>query len=286
MDLNADEHNDILSGSYSRTDGPMAGLFQVLWGNPDGTFKKAAALKGIGDEPLVIPNKGEDDLITSICTRPFAVDWDWDGDLDLVVGNFAGTFFLFTAEAPGKYKPAPEVIKSGDKPLSLKGHHGDPFLIDWDNDGDIDLLSGSALGGVQIAENTASARAVPRFGPFVDLISPRAEERLECRPSEYVTPGGSTRVWVADMNADGKLDILVGDSINLIAPAENVSEADFARRYAEWNSEYKILTREAGAATDDSEREKCQEKISAHYEKRSEFIVDHRTGSVWVYLQK
>ena len=37
MDLDGDGHLDILSGSYSRMDTDMAGLFQVLYGNPDGT---------------------------------------------------------------------------------------------------------------------------------------------------------------------------------------------------------------------------------------------------------
>ena len=46
---------DILSGSYSRVERPMAGLFQVLYGEPDGTFRKAEVLRGTDGEPLVIP---------------------------------------------------------------------------------------------------------------------------------------------------------------------------------------------------------------------------------------
>ena len=51
MDLDADGRCDILSGSYSRMEEPMAGLFQVLYGNRDGTFKKAEVLKGTDGEP-------------------------------------------------------------------------------------------------------------------------------------------------------------------------------------------------------------------------------------------
>ena len=47
MDLNDDGYGDILSGSYSRMGRPMAGLFQVLWGQSDGTFKKAEELRAI-----------------------------------------------------------------------------------------------------------------------------------------------------------------------------------------------------------------------------------------------
>ena len=44
--------------------------------------------------------------------------------------------------------------------------HSDPFVIDWDGDGDLDLLSGSSNGGVYWAENRAGKDKVPELGPF------------------------------------------------------------------------------------------------------------------------
>jgi len=44
VDIDGDGIPDILSGSYSRMDKAMAGLFQVLYGKADGTFKKAEVL--------------------------------------------------------------------------------------------------------------------------------------------------------------------------------------------------------------------------------------------------
>ena len=141
MDLNGDGHHDILSGSYSRTGSSegMAGLFQVLYGQQDGGFKQAAVLNGTDDKPLIIPVEGREQMTLNICTRPTAVDWDSDGDLDLVVGNFAGSFYLFTGEGKGKFGPVPQQIMSGDSPLKIQGVHSDPFLVDWDQDGDLDL---------------------------------------------------------------------------------------------------------------------------------------------------
>ena len=90
MDINGDGHLDILSGSYSRMDKDMAGLFQVLYGNADGTFRPAEVLKGTDGKPLIIPADNDTQLTEKICTRPFAVDWDGDGHLDLGWGISPG----------------------------------------------------------------------------------------------------------------------------------------------------------------------------------------------------
>lgn len=286
MDLNADGSIDILSGSYSRMGGKMAGTFQVLWGNADGTFKQAETLNGTDGEPLIIPSKGDDDIIESICTRPTAVDWDSDGDLDLVVGNFAGKFHLFDGEGKGKFSPKSSPINAGDEPLAIKGHHGDPFLIDWDKDGDLDILSGSSEGGVQIAENSAGPKKPPALKQFKPLIKLDGEVVSECQPKEVKSPSGSTRVWAADMNGDGKLDLLVGDRINLISPAQGLSEDEFKKRYASWKDELAALTLSGSDGTDERKQQEMNEKFSKLYQKRSEFMAEDSTGFVWLYLQK
>ena len=108
MDLNEDGHGDILSGSYSRMSQDMAGLFQVLYGKAGGGFAKTEALEGTDGKPLIIPIKDRSEQTLNICTRPTAVDWDDDGDLDLVVGNFKGTFYVFSGEGKGQFDPVPE----------------------------------------------------------------------------------------------------------------------------------------------------------------------------------
>ena len=47
-------------------------------------------------------------ITENICTRPFAVDWDADGQLDLVVGNFAGTFYWFKGKGRASSSPSPK----------------------------------------------------------------------------------------------------------------------------------------------------------------------------------
>jgi hypothetical protein len=277
----------------------MAGLFQVLWGQPDRTFAKAATLNGTDDKPLIIPIEGESRQTENICTRPSAVDWDGDGDLDLLVGNFSGTFYLFTGESGGRFLPEPQPVLADGEPLRIAGVHSDPFVVDWDGDGDLDVLSGSSNGGVQWAENTGSAGQAPTLKPFRSLIKPepRVEHDQPLRDADLTGPTRATRVWVDDVNSDGKLDILVGDSVSLISPADGVSAEDFKVKYADWKNALdqafsdlnSTTTTEDGEADKDDEAKDepaASERISKLYEERSEFMNEESTGFVWLYLRK
>ena len=83
-------------------------------------------------------------------------------------------------------------------------------MIDWDGDGDLDLLSGSALGGVQWAENRAGPGKPPQSQAFRSLVKagklPQSGQVL--RDEDLTGPASSTRIWVDDIDSDGKLDLL------------------------------------------------------------------------------
>ena len=301
----------------------MAGLFQVLWGQEDGTFKKAEELKGTDGEPLIIPVDDPKQITKNICTRPIAVDWDADGDLDLVVGNFEGSFYVFQGEGKGKFLPKPESILSGGSPLKVRGAHSDPFVIDWDGDGDLDLLSGSSSGGVYWAENSAGASKAPRLEKFQTVIAPggSASRGTPLSEENLTGPTTSTRIWVDDVNSDGKLDVLVGDSVTLVSPAEGLTVEDFEKKHDEWQkasqaasktyqeafAAYRAASkkpREDGDDRDDDEGQDGEDKeeddlaakekkvtearqnLSKLYQEKSKFMKEERTGFVWLYLQK
>jgi hypothetical protein len=297
VDLDCDGHKDILSGSYSRNSQPMAGLFQVLWGKPDGTFRKAEVLNGTDDEPLLIPlGPGKDAWIDGICTRPTAVDWNGDGKLDLVTGNFTGTFYLFMGEGKGRFAPKGTLIESGGEPLQIEGHHSDPFFIDWDGDGDLDLLSGSSNGGVQWAQNSAGAGKPLQLKRFETLIKPPTDIQPVAflREAELKGPTASARIWVDDINSDGKLDILVGDAVTLVSPAKGLSEADSQAKAAEWQKEWEEALKELNSSPDAESKEPgdqkqkadAQKRIQELYSQRAKFVNEEATGFVWLYTQK
>lgn len=266
----------------------MAGLFQVLWGTSGGKFKKAEELKGTDKEPLIIPIKGKDEQLQNICTRPWAVDWNGDDKLDLVVGNFAGSFYLFKGEGKGKFAPKPELLKAGSRSLQIEGHHSDPFVIDWDGDGDLDILSGADKGGVQWAENTAGRGKLPAFEGFSTLIKPgRIYETGELVSEKDLTePSGSTRVWADDVNGDGKLDVLVGDNITLVSIANGLSKKQYEEKLNKWKDDYSAANKAQNEAKNSKEQTAAQKRSSEIYQQRTEFMNQERTGYVWLYQRK
>ena len=268
----------------------MAGLFQVLWGAKGGGFRPPEALKGTNGKALIIPTSGQkkmQELTRKICTRPFAVDWDGDGDLDLVTGNFSGSFYLFRGEGKGRFRPVPEILKAGKEELQLpKDHHSDPFVVDWDGDGDLDLLSGSASGTIRWAENEAGPGKEPRLKPFQTLISAPERDNLAISFERVLptAPSRDVRIWVDDIDGDGKLDILAGDQAMLLYAAKGLSREEFTRKYTPWRKKAEMLYEKWQANKND--RQAAQRWSKHFYSGRNTFMQEENTGFVWLFRQK
>jgi hypothetical protein len=291
VDVNGDGQLDILSGSYSRQDRAMAGLFQVLYGKADGSFAKPVVLKGTDEQPLILPGDSEDTMTDRICTRPTAVDLDGDGKLDIVSGNFAGTFYFFAGEGEGRFAPRATLMKSGEKALHVE-MHSDPFFIDWDKDGDLDLLSGSARGGVYYAENTGS-KTKPAFRAFAEMVAPaghHSEAQVTSDDEHFKAPGSSTRVWADDVDGDGALDLLIGDQVELIHPAEGVDLATAKQRFTEWQAKLAKLMEDSpwkqGEEPDAKAAEAWQKAYQELDEAMEKFAQRQHTGYVWLLKQE
>jgi hypothetical protein len=292
VEFNGDGKQDIVSGCYSEHQ-PMAGLFWLLAGKGDGTVAKAVSINGQNGKPLII-RAPQNEIVKSICTQPAAHDWDGDGDLDLLTGNFEGTYFFFRndgSKEKASFNENAQPVMSGDKPLRLDGAHSGICAVDWDGDGDADIITGSARGGAFLAENQEVRNGIPQFSAFRELLPPSTgrENPSAAPPAEAAlptAPGDNTRIWAADVNGDGKLDLLIGDSARLVARAAGVDERQFQKKESAWQKEMSELQEKmrkaetAGA----SGREQLSQRLSALYARRAEFMKEESTGFVWVAL--
>jgi hypothetical protein len=144
-------------------------------------------------------------------SAPALADLDGDGDMDLMLGAADGTLRYFenlgTAIAP-LYQE-----RSGtDHPLDGAdvGLASAPVFADLDGDGDLDAIVGDHAGALHYFENTGSA------------TTPIYRERVGvANPLDGVVVGAMSRPALVDLDGDGDLDVLVGESGGTLQFFEN-----------------------------------------------------------------
>ena len=241
------------------------------------------------DENVDTEDLGSPDDIYNICTHQHAVDYDADGDLDLVVGCFGNRLYLYKNIGGGKANEFAD--KPVELPIKTPGGHSAPHFVDFDGDGDLDLLTGSEDGGLFIAMNDGS-RQKPKYGKFKVILEAGEGGWMNKQRRKSLTLGSATRVWATDFNGDGLLDLIVGDSVNCADPAEGVSEEEWKKQVAKIEK----LSNRMGArrlALERAGREFTEEfdekfwdlvfKTEEDREKYEEFVM---LGNVWVLIQK
>ena len=190
------------------TNGPLRGFIYLMRNEGTTAKPKYAA-------PVKVQAGGK---AVDVYGRPspnFA-DFDGDGDLDLLCGEFVDSFTYFentgTRRAP-KYAAGRKLIHKS-KTLTMDLEMIMPSAVDWDGDGDVDLIVGDEDGRVALVEHTGQVReGLPQFLPPVYF----KQQADEVKFGALSTPVGF------DWDGDGDEDIICGNTAGYIAFIENLS---------------------------------------------------------------
>lgn len=142
-------------------------------------------------------------------------DFDGDGDLDLLCGEFLDSFTYFEnvgSRTSPSYSAARRLWHAG-KPLTMDLQMIVPVAIDWDRDGDLDLVVGDEDGRVALVEHTgAIVDGAPQFLPPVYFQ----------QEADLVKFGALATPVSFDWDGDGDEDLIVGNTAGHIAFIENL----------------------------------------------------------------
>lgn len=194
--------------------GPLHGY--VYWIKNEGTDKKPNYSK----EAIQLQAGGGNIDVYGWPSPNFA-DWDNDGDLDLLCGEFMDGFTYFenigTAKSP-QYVSGKKLNGSDGNPLVMDLQMITPTAFDWDQDGDMDLIVGDEDGRVALVENVGGKNQTgsPIFSQPVYF----KQEADTLKFGALATP------FAYDWDADGDEDIISGNTAGNIGIFENLGTTE------------------------------------------------------------
>jgi len=146
---------------------------------------------------------------------PNLVDWDQDGDLDLICGEFLDRITLFEnrgSRSEPQYVTG-KFLEVNGKTLHLELEMPEVVVFDWDKDKDPDIIVGKEDGRVVYIEN----RGLDDQGEPI-LASPVYFKQK----ADYVKCGALSTPSGFDWDRDGDEDIISGNTAGFIEFIENL----------------------------------------------------------------
>jgi len=224
VDYDGDERLDLIVGVGDWTDygwddgydengtwirGPLRGFVYLLRNVGTTSEPKYAEAVRIQAEGAAVETFG--------WPSPNVADFDGDGDLDLLCGEFLDGFTYFenvgTRKEP-RYRSGRRLRTPAGEPLVMDLQMITPTAIDWDGDGDVDLIVGDEDGRVALVEHTGRVvDGVPQFLP--PRYFQQQADLVKC--GALATPVGT------DWDGDGDIDIICGNTAGYISFFENLS---------------------------------------------------------------
>jgi hypothetical protein len=186
-------------------------------------------------EPYVTLQAEGAPIDTFGCPSPNFADFDGDGDLDLLCGEFLDGFNYyenFGTRTEPHYAKVRRLQQADGSPLIMDLQMIVPVAFDWDRDGDFDLIVGDEDGRVALVENVSPES--PKHGDTPRFLAPRyfqqEADTLKC--GALATPCG------CDFDGDGDTDIVSGNTAGYIEFFENLSGPKVAK--PKWAAPKKI----------------------------------------------
>lgn len=195
------------------TNGPLHG-FVYLIENINGKYVNKGRIKAAGK-----------DIDVYGAPTPNLADFDGDGDLDMICGEFLDrlTYFENVGTRSKPIFSEGRFLANNDGIIKMDLEMIIPVAVDWNKDGHIDLVVGDEDGRVALIENTGKVKnGMPLFKSAVYFK----------QEADNVKFGALATPFSTDWDNDGDEDIICGNSAGYISFIENLGMYNEMPRWA------------------------------------------------------